>query len=119
MTALTAIPVMMALFTGGTLRAGIPGVAGLPGGYPFVLRRRKFTLRLPSGITAAEAIAHNKKGERLDGLYLESDAKFVGKARQSPASAGFEYAQGFDLSEWPTVRDKMVLLRNRLRLVRR
>jgi hypothetical protein len=114
-TSATAISVMMSLLTGATLRASIPGVAGLPGGYPFVLKRRKFTLRLPSGITSAEAIAHNKSGERLDGLDLESGAKFVGDARRSLASVCFEYAQGFDLAEWPNVCRRMLALRNRLR----
>lgn len=116
-TCTTAIPLILALLTGGTLKTSIPGVGRLPGGYPFVLKRGKFKLRLPAGITQAEAIAHNKKGECLDGLDLESGVRFVGKARRALASAGFEYAQGFDLAEWPAVLDKMLLLRERLRKV--
>lgn len=117
-TAATAVPVILSLLTGGTLHTSIPGVAGLPGGYPFLLKRGKFTLRLPSGITSAEAIAVNKGGERLDGLDLDAGVKFVGKAGRSLTSAGFEFAQGFDIAEWPIVRDKMMLLRDRLRLVK-
>jgi hypothetical protein len=116
-TSSTAVPVMMSLLTGETLRASIPGVAGLPGGYPFVLNRRKFTLRLPSDITSEEAIAHNQTGERLDGLDLRSGTKFVGNARRALSSAAFEYAQGFDLAEWRSVCDKMIALRDRLRLL--
>jgi hypothetical protein len=73
-------------------------------------------LRLPSDITSAEAIAHNKTGERLDGLDLGSGAKFIGKAHRSLVDVNFEYAQGFDLTEWPSVRDRMLVLRDRLRL---
>jgi len=114
-TATTAVSVMMSLLTGDTLKLSIPGVAGLPGGYPFLLKQRKFTLRLPSGIALDEAVAHNKIGERLDGLDLADGVKFVAKARRALASVGFEYSQGFDLAEWPTVRDRILLLRDRLR----
>jgi len=114
-TASTAIPIVMALLTGGTLCMSIPGVDGLPGGYPFLLKHGRFSLRLPSGIDLPEAVAHNKTGERLDGLDLGSSVKFTAKARRALADVGFEYAQGFDLSEWPGVRDRMVSLRDRLR----
>jgi hypothetical protein len=85
---------------------------------PFLLKQGKFLLRLPSGVAPAEAIAHNKKGERVDGLDLGAGAKFVGKARRALEAAKFEYAQGFDLSEWPLVCDVMVSLRDRLRSTR-
>jgi hypothetical protein len=90
----------------------------LPGGYPFVLKSRRFALHLPSHITNAEAIAHNKTGERLDGLDLGTSVKFIGKAHQSLAHVGFEYREGFDLAEWQSVCDRMVALRDRLRLTR-
>ena len=48
---------MMCLLTGGTLLASIAGVAGLPGGYPFIVKAGKFTLRLPPGITLDEWLA--------------------------------------------------------------
>lgn len=114
-TSSTAIPVLLSLLTGKTLRASIPGVPGLPGGYPFLLKDRKLILRLPSGIAREAAIAHNKTGERQDGLDLESSVKFIGKARRALTAVDFEYAQGFDLAEWQTARDKMIALRDRLR----
>jgi hypothetical protein len=114
-TSSTATRVIMSLLSGETLHTSVPGVAGLPGGYPFVMKGRKFTLQLPSGITGAEAIAHNKTGERLDGLDLGSDVNFVGKARRCLADVSFEYAEGFELSEWQCVCDRMVALRDRLR----
>jgi hypothetical protein len=112
----TAARVIMSLLLGGTLHTSLPGVAGLPGGYPFVLKRRTFALHLPSSITAAEAIACNKTGERLDGLDVGAGVKFIGKARKALARAGFEYSEGFDLAEWRNVCDRMMALRNALRL---
>ena len=117
-TSSTATRVVMSLLLGGTLHTSVPGVAGLPGGYPFILKSGKFALHLPSDITAAEAIAHNKTGERLDGLDLGTGVKFIGKAHQSLAHVGFEYAEGFDLAEWQSVCDRMVALRDRLRLTK-
>jgi hypothetical protein len=77
------------------------------------LKHRKFTLHLPSGITSAEAVAHNKTGERLDGLAL--GVRFVGKACLALMRLGFEYAEGFDLAEWKSVCDRRLALRDRLR----
>jgi hypothetical protein len=114
-TSATATRLVMSLFLGGTLHTSVPGVAGLPGGYPFTLRNRKFILHLPSGITAAEAIAHNKTGEQLDGLDLGAGVKFLGQAQRSLAHVGFEYAEGFDLTEWQSVCDRMSALRDHLR----
>ena len=44
--------------------------------------------------------AHNKTGERLDGLDLDAGVKFKGKAHQSLAHAGFEFAEGFAVADW-------------------
>ena len=117
-TTSTAIALLLSLLSGATLRTSIPGVAGLPGGYPFLLKQRKLSLRLPPGIALSEAIAHNKKGEKLDGLDLGEGAKFVVKARRALDAANFEYAQGFSFLEWPLVCQRMVSLRDRLRSTR-
>jgi hypothetical protein len=79
------------------------------------LKHRKFTLHLPSGITSAEAVAHNKTGERLDRLELGLGVRFVGKACLALTRVGFEYAEGFDLAEWKSVCDRRLALRDRLR----
>lgn len=116
-TSSTAVPLLKSLFTGETLHTSIPGVAGLPGGYPFLLKGRKLTMRLPTDITLAEAIAHNKTGERLDGLDLESGVRFIGKARRALGAVGFECAQGFDFVEWQSACESMMVLRARLRAI--
>jgi hypothetical protein len=117
-TASTAVSVMMALPSGETLRVSIPGVRKRPGGYPYIVKKGKFTLQLPAAISTEEVIAHNKTGERCDGLEIGSSVRFVGKARHALASVGFEYAEGFDFAEWTNARDKMLALRERLRLLR-
>lgn len=114
-TSATTAVVIQAMLSGETLHQSIPGVAGLPGGYPFELKRRKFTLRLPKGMTLDEAVAHNKSGEHLDGVDVGSSIKFSGHPRAALASANFEYAEGFDVAEWPAVCERMLALRNRLR----
>ena len=115
-TATTAVVLLKALLTGITLRSSIPGVGGLPGGYPFVVRRGKFKLELPGGITEEEAMAHNQTGERGDGVELgEGGVRFTERARRALAAAGFSYAEGFAYSESEAVRDRMLALREQLR----
>lgn len=114
-TSSTAIPVILGLLTGQTLRACIPGVAGMPGGYPFEVKRGRFKLRLPGNITPKEAIEHNRNGERSDGLDLRADVSFVGQARELLAETGFEYATGFALVDWEKAAARMIALRERLR----
>lgn len=114
-TSTTAVSVIDALLTGETRKVSVPGVGGLPGGYPFILKRRKFTMRLPPKVAVAEAIAHNKTGEQLDGLDLGAGVKFVDEAVEALDAAGFEYAHGFDFAEWKAVHDRMLALRTRLR----
>jgi hypothetical protein len=114
-TATTAVVVLMSLLTGQTLRISIPGVEGLPGGYPFELRKGKLKLELPAGITKEEAVAHNRTGERQDGVELGEGVRFTERARSELASVGFEYAEGFAFGEWEAVRDRMLVIRERLR----
>jgi hypothetical protein len=117
-TAATAVRLLLSLLSGDALQMSLPGVHGMRGGYPFLIQRGSFTLNLPAAITQAEAIAHNRKGERLDGIDLEAGVTFVGKARRALSATGFAYAEGFDFHEWPNVRDRMMVLRGRLRRVR-
>ena len=113
-TAATSVSVLRALLTGETLNISVPGVPGFPGGYPFVLKNRKFVLRLPPGINLQNAMAHNKSGELCDGLDLGTAVRFRDKANQALSSVGFEYARGFAFEEWQSVRDAMLRLRERL-----
>jgi hypothetical protein len=49
-------------------------------------------------------------------LDLGGGVKFIGKAQEALARVGFEYAEGFDLVEWQSVCDRMIALRDALRL---
>jgi hypothetical protein len=51
-------------------------------------------------------------------LDLGAGVKFIGKAQEALARVGFEYAEGFDLVEWRSVCDRMIALRDGLRLKR-
>ena len=117
-TATTALAVIMALVTGETLEMSIPGVSGLPGGYPYVVKKGKFSLRLPPEISREEAIAHNRIGEQMDGLEMVEGIRFVERARVALAAAGFRYAEGFTFEEWRKARDAVLALQNQLRLQR-
>jgi hypothetical protein len=114
-TAAAAASVVLCLLDGGSLQCSIPGVGGLPGGYPYLLKGGRFRLQLPRRITLEEAIQHNRRGEDLDGIDLETGVKFGARANKALKAVGFEFAQGFDPAEWATVCAKMILLRNQLR----
>jgi hypothetical protein len=114
-TSSTSVSILLALLSGETLHVSTPGVAGLPGGYPFLLKRGKFSLRLPRGITREQAIAHNKSGEHADGLDLGPAVKFTEPARRALAAVSFEFAEGFAFEEWQAARNKLLALRDRLR----
>lgn len=114
-TSSTAVSILLALLSGKTLHSSTPGVAGLPGGYPFLLKAGKFTLCLPRGVTREQAIAHNKYGEHADGLDLAAGVKFTESARRALAAVNFEFAEGFAFEDWQAARDKLLALRDRLR----
>jgi hypothetical protein len=77
------------------------------------MRKLTYNSRLASLVPKLSPIT--KQGERLHGLDLGSDVKFVGKARRFLTDVGFEYAEGCDLGDWQCVSDGMVALRDRLR----
>lgn len=114
-TSSTAVSVMLSLLSGKTLHISTPGVAGLPGGYPFLLKAEQFSLLLPPGVTREQAIGHNKSGEHADGFDLAAGVKFTESARRALAAVHFEFAEGFAFEDWQAARDKMLALRDRLR----
>ena len=93
----------------------IPGVPALPGGCPYLVKKGKFSLRLPTGISREEAIAHNRIGEQIDGVELGDGVQFTLKARAALAAAGFRYAEGFAFKEWMEARDATLALQELLR----
>jgi len=100
------------------MRASIPGVGGLPAGYPFLLQQGKFQMQFPRGVSLREAIAHNQAGERLDGLELSSSVKFVGEVRHQIAERHHSFANGFAFPDWEKAPEDRLRLRDRLRRLR-
>jgi hypothetical protein len=69
LSAVTAIPVIAALLNPELdVKASLPGVFGLPGGYPVIIRQRTVTWDLPGGISIDQAIAFNELAARADGV---------------------------------------------------
>lgn len=73
-TASSATHVLDAILNGGGAAGHAPGPLGLPGGYPVHLDEAGATLNLPEGLSAEEAEAINREGQRWDGIE-EIDAK--------------------------------------------
>jgi hypothetical protein len=69
LSAVTAIPVVAALLNPDLdVKASLPGVFGLPGGYPVIIRHGTMTWDLPEGISIDQAMAFNELAARADGV---------------------------------------------------
>jgi hypothetical protein len=112
-TGLTAALVLSALLTGATTDTHVPGPNGLPGGYPVRLAAGRVSLRLPAGISEAEAIGFNQWAARHDGVRVE-DGKihFETAAGLPEAVAGLK---DFDAAELTVVCQELLALRAELR----
>jgi hypothetical protein len=64
----TAALLLHALLTGADVDTHAPGPNGLPGGYPVRLHGGAVSLRLPNGVSEAEAIAANERAAARDGV---------------------------------------------------
>ncbi|WP_298817988.1 hypothetical protein [uncultured Roseibium sp.] len=67
-TASSATHVLDAILNGGGTAGHAPGPMGLLGGYPVYLDEDGATLNLPEGLSAEEAEAINRKGQKWDGI---------------------------------------------------
>jgi hypothetical protein len=114
-TGLTAALVLSALLTGADTDTHVPGPNGLPGGYPVRLAAGRVSLRLPAGVTEAEAIAFNAAAARRDGVRVE-DGKVhfepAAVAALPPAMAG---RHSFGAAELSGVCRDLLALRAELR----
>jgi hypothetical protein len=93
---------------------------GLPGGYPVGVEGGRLRLRLPGGLSEAEAIAYNKQFEEHEGIVVDGPAKRVrltGKAHASLQRHSPRLAEGYSIASLTALeaagRDLM-LLRERL-----
>ncbi len=89
LSAVTAVPVIEALVDADSeLETNLPGVNGLPGGYPITLRAGKLAVDLPAGIDLASAVQFNESAARADGVdHIGADGTvhYTREARQRMA----------------------------------
>lgn len=99
------------------LDTSLPGVAGLPGGYPVRISDGRVTLRLPAGLSRAEAVAANQRWSYADGIVVEGGrVSFAPPAAAAlrEAEPGWENAD-FPADLTPEVCRRLLALRERLR----
>ncbi|MFI9387351.1 hypothetical protein [Kutzneria sp. NPDC052558] len=77
----TAALLLDTLLTGDEMDTHVPGPNGLPGGYPVRIHGGKVSLRLPGGLSEAEAVARNEKSATRDGVRADSDLDTLLKLR--------------------------------------
>ncbi|MBB5958247.1 hypothetical protein FHS29_004855 [Saccharothrix tamanrassetensis] len=101
-----------AVLSGTPIETNLPGPLGLPGGYPVRVSGPAIELRLPAGVSRADAIAFNQRAAAADGVVVDGDRVVFG-----PALAEFlpEAAEGFDIGDLDGVTARLYALRDRLR----
>ncbi|MDQ7910176.1 potassium transporter TrkA [Phytohabitans sp. ZYX-F-186] len=115
-TGLLAAELVTTLLTGATRDTHLPGVAGLPGGYPVRITAGEVALRLPPGVDRDQAVEANRRWALRDGALVED-----GRVRFGPSVAGAlapllpAYAEGFAAGEVAEATAAFQALRERLR----
>jgi hypothetical protein len=115
-TGLLAARAVVALLTGATQDTHLPGVEGLPGGYPVRITAGGVALRLPPGVDRDQAVDANRRWAMRDGALVDG-----GQVRFGPAVTGAlapllpAYADGFAAAEVTEVIAALEALRERLR----
>ena len=101
------------------LDTSLPGPLGLPGGYPVRVRAGGgLELRLPAGLTMADAVARNRRWALADGATLDPGGDRVVLSDTAGAeldAVAPELAGGFRLADLEAVTARLHELRDRLR----
>lgn len=116
----TAARVVAAVLSGGELDTHLPGVLGLPGGYPVRLSGRTVRLRLPDGpdgLTLDDATALQQVWSRQDGaMVLAGGRVTLGEPAAAALGPHLPYLTGgFAASDTARVCTDLLDLRDRLR----
>ncbi|MDB6142720.1 MAG: Uncharacterized protein JWP80_1764 [Pseudomonas sp.] len=97
LTAASAVTVINNLFSVDEVEVHAPGPHGLPGGYPVRIGMGQVLLSLPYGVSRAEAIEINKRGQQQDGIELiKADASVKFELKQMSI---MEAQMGFSMPE--------------------
>lgn len=115
-TGLLAARLVLALLTGAGEDTHLPGVEGLPGGYPVRITAGEVALRLPPGVVREQAVAANRRWATRDGALVDGGRVLFGPAvTEALAPLLPAYADGFAASEVTEVIAALQALRERLR----
>jgi len=112
-----AARLLLALVAGTEFHTSLPGPLGLPGGYPVTVADGSVTLRLPPGVTRADAVAWNLRVGRDDGVeVVNGRVGYSPRATDALAPYLPELAAGWPVAALDEVIDRLTELRRRLRL---
>ncbi|WP_285707036.1 DUF6002 family protein [Microtetraspora sp. NBRC 16547] len=115
-TGYAAAQLVRDLLAGAETDTTLPGVLGLPGGYPVRLSGTRLELRLPAGVSRAEAVAFNSRAALRDGVVVDDGRVRFGPTAQEELSRLVpELAEGFPISDIEAVTHRLDQLRTRLR----
>jgi hypothetical protein len=115
-TGALAAQLLVDLASGATRDTHLPGVLGLPGGYPVRVRDGGVELRLPEGWPLERALAAQRDWSRRDGVLVDgARVEFGPAAREALAPWVPELADGFATADLAGVLAELERLRDRLR----
>ena len=115
-TGLLAARLVLALLTRATQDTHLPGVAGLPGGYPVRITAGEVALRLPPGVDPHQAVEANRRWARRDGALVEDgQVRFGPAVTEALAPLLPAYADGFAAADVAEATAAFQELRERLR----
>jgi hypothetical protein len=115
-TGLLAARLVAALLSGATEDTHLPGVGGLPGGYPVRITAGEVALRLPPGVALDQAVDANRRWATRDGVLVEDgQVRFGPAVTEALAPLLPAYADGFAAGEVTEATAAFQALRERLR----
>jgi hypothetical protein len=116
LTGLLAARLLADLATGAERDTHVPGVAGLPGGYPVRVSGGSLALRLPAGVDADRAVDANRRWAAREGVSVENGQVLFGPpVSEALAPVLPNLAHGFAVGELDDVTAEMRRMRERLR----
>jgi hypothetical protein len=113
----SGVPLFLAMIDGATWHGHVPGPAGLPGGYPVVLRSHTLDLDLPPGLSREAAISWNAAFELRNGVVVSADGRvrYTGRVEAALRAVSPTIADGFMMQDFDAADAALAELRERLR----
>jgi hypothetical protein len=113
----SGVPLFLAMIEGSTWQGHVPGPAGLPGGYPVVLRNGTLDLDLPPGLSRAAAIDWNAAFEQRNGVVVSADGRvrYTGRVDAALRAVSSTIADGFMMQDFGAADAALTALREQLR----